>query len=88
MKHRCIKTQKVNDDRYTLHCVLGNFHISREKKEWVIYPYSKNSYTLSILKELKNGELKDIRYKSLDQAVTAIQKSCNEFINNIKFYCE
>lgn len=51
MKHRCIKTQKVNDDRYTLHCVLGNFHISREKKEWVIYPYSKNSYTLSILKK-------------------------------------
>ena len=94
MKHRKIKPIDCKNGNYTVRCILGNFHISKSKLKgkdvFSLYAYSKNSYAQALVRKYNAKlEREEITYKSLNEVVNAIEKSCNTyFTNEIKFYYE
>lgn len=90
MKHRKIQPTKVDENTYTIMCFLGNIHVRRERKDWIVHCHSKNKHTLFLTKRLESdGTFKQVRYKSIEQVTQAIEKVSNDFFREeIKFWFE
>lgn len=92
MKHKKI-IPLTTSDGCTFQCLLGNMSISTKKFNnkdfFVIEPSTNNKYTLSLVKSYKNNyrDVEDVKFKTMQDAINAVEKVCNEFYNTeIKFW--
>lgn len=89
MKHRKIKAVECPDNKFTVHCALGNFHITSEKVKnknvFHLHAYSKHPYAQALIRRY-DADLnrEEITYKSLNEVLIAIEKSCNLMIHDYK----
>lgn len=89
MKHCKIKPYKIKDDVYAVDCVLGvNIRLVKEKNKWHFEPFQNHPYLRALVRKY-NAKLEEekIYYKSMNEAVIALEKSCNEYYKQyIEFY--
>lgn len=95
MKHKSLNYVKNNiNDTYNVQCIFGNIIIKKiilNNKEIYNIDVSlcENKYTLSLIRRYSDNYTKteNLTYKSLQDAINAIEKSCNDYYNNeIKFW--
>lgn len=89
MKHCKLKPYKINNDVYVVDCVLGvNIRIIKDRNKWFLQPLQKHPYLRALVRKYDKDLVEEkLSYKSLNDAVNALEKSCNEYYKNyIEFY--
>lgn len=95
VKHRQLFPIKTGTDSYNVNCIFGLLTINKQEikksEVWTITPHFHNKYSLALTKEYLNNYQTErlVLFKSLENALIAIQKLCDDYYREeIKFWYE